>query len=883
MKNNTVCGYNRLNRRKLKHSPEKSGVCLNNQGDKNMKKALSIIMCLLMLLTIALPVTATAEETDFNLYYTYSDIQVNKTSADQRYGTNNNHIGWQPLYSVNGGRGVYLAQNELEGFQVVFYERGEGRTLDIDFTPFVNENGEVLECNVYNEIFLSPVKVTSYKLADALVPYDHEGVQTVTNENNAFFLELHSTKDQTPGYYVSYITVRDETGALHTQKVTAVVWNFALPEGHLSTYLVGNYNSGSGYYTTSGFLRLAGIRFDNNGIVEEDVERAEEILEAYDEFFLENGITPYEIPAYLIEKDAKEAELAMADTRRSMFMIPLTSHATNGTTFTNASTLRTINEYKSLVIGNKYLEDKAFFYPADEPSWKTEEAASGYLSTVNAIRNTWGENYHSIVPFGSDSYDTYAFSVIKDTTDILCMNQFTCAANTTSQDTASKQAYRAELSSDSWHKTLRYQGDTWNGNTYIYNWARSTKGVFVRVLQWQASALNSDGMLHWNGLFVPNNEDGTPYDVFENNEVFGPAGPSTGSGDGLYVYSGVSLGLDATTPVASLRLKQIQSGMDDYDYLSMVKEFLGEEKYTECMNNFLRNYAEGGTDQIWYCERNEGNGWDGDWITWEVVTLNNARVAMGNALSEANTEHEYGEWDVAVACDETHNGLAIRECANCGAKESKAVSACEEYDHIYEIKTNDKDTHKEVCKLCGDTKTAAHTSQTVEAVAPTCVNDGMESGTVCGICGEILTAQGVVPALGHEWDNGTVTTLPTCKAEGVKTFNCTRSGCDETKTEAVAKTAHSYADAKTAPTCTDKGYTTHTCTVCGDTYKDNEVGATGHTDNNGDGICDECNSSTCSCSCHNAKPGLLWKIKMFFWKLFKIASHKTCECGKAHY
>ena len=39
---------------------------------------------------------------------------------------------------------------------------------------------------------------------------------------------------------------------------------------------------------------------------------------------------------------------------------------------------------------------------------------------------------------------------------------------------------------------------------------------------------------------------------------------------------------------------------------------------------------------------------------------------------------------------------------------------------------------------------------------------------------------------------------------------------------------HSYESTATAPTCTEQGYTTHTCTVCGDSYTDSEVEATGH-------------------------------------------------------
>ena len=51
----------------------------------------------------------------------------------------------------------------------------------------------------------------------------------------------------------------------------------------------------------------------------------------------------------------------------------------------------------------------------------------------------------------------------------------------------------------------------------------------------------------------------------------------------------------------------------------------------------------------------------------------------------------------------------------------------------------------------------------------------------------------------HTWDDGVVTTEPTCTAEGVKTFTCT--GCAETKTEPVAALGHNYVNG--------------TCTRCG--------------------------------------------------------------------
>lgn len=219
-----------------------------------MRRALSVVLCVILIFGVVAPMSAFAAD-DYSLIYTYSDIQANKTSYDLRYGTNSNHIEWQWLPSYDGGRIVYLAQNEYEGFQVYFYERtAGGRLLDISVSPFLNADGEELSAEVYNEVYMNPEGFTSDKFAEALVPYAGEGVQTIQNENNVFYIELKSSEDQTPGDYTATVTLSDANGVVNTTKITARVWNFALPEGHLSTYLCGLYNSASGYDTTSGFL-----------------------------------------------------------------------------------------------------------------------------------------------------------------------------------------------------------------------------------------------------------------------------------------------------------------------------------------------------------------------------------------------------------------------------------------------------------------------------------------------------------------------------------------------------------------------------------------------------------------------------------------------------
>ncbi len=75
---------------------------------------------------------------------------------------------------------------------------------------------------------------------------------------------------------------------------------------------------------------------------------------------------------------------------------------------------------------------------------------------------------------------------------------------------------------------------------------------------------------------------------------------------------------------------------------------------------------------------------------------------------------------------------------------------------------------------------------------PTCKYSGTKRFT-CTICGATKTES--IPALSdHSYDNGVITKDPTCKETGVKTYTC--NGCGKTKTETVEKgTTHTYQNA----------------------------------------------------------------------------------------
>ena len=140
------------------------------------------------------------------------------------------------------------------------------------------------------------------------------------------------------------------------------------------------------------------------------------------------------------------------------------------------------------------------------------------------------------------------------------------------------------------------------------------------------------------------------------------------------------------------------------------------------------------------------------------------------------------------------------------------------------------------CTVCNETKTetiaaTGHTSVEVSEKPATCTEPGHTAGTKCSVCGATLSGMEKIPETGHQWDEGKVTTAPTCENAGVKTYTCTV--CNETKTEAIAATGHTPVEVAEQPaTCTEPGHTAGTkCSVCGATLSGmEEIPAKGHTE-----------------------------------------------------
>ena len=98
-----------------------------------------------------------------------------------------------------------------------------------------------------------------------------------------------------------------------------------------------------------------------------------------------------------------------------------------------------------------------------------------------------------------------------------------------------------------------------------------------------------------------------------------------------------------------------------------------------------------------------------------------------------------------------------------------------------------------------------HADAEVVTVEPTCT----ENGSITTTCSCGYSHVETIDALGHDWDDGLITTQPDCTTAGEKTYNC-NNGCGETKTETLDALGHNFVNG--------------TCQECGEELQIPEFG-----------------------------------------------------------
>ena len=197
------------------------------------------------------------------------------------------------------------------------------------------------------------------------------------------------------------------------------------------------------------------------------------------------------------------------------------------------------------------------------------------------------------------------------------------------------------------------------------------------------------------------------------------------------------------------------------------------------------------------------------------------------------TNHAFATEGITTAATCKADGKTVYACKNEGCTEAKVDVLPKDPDaHVWDEgkpygnhSCNSSSYMDYKCTLCGVEKRELvrekHFRVPIgEEIPATCTQDGLTSGWKCEKCHEFWIPQEVIPALGHEWNNG----YP-CQSAGAY---CTRVGCDlhfDTKQEHLV-----VIDSAVAATCISTGLTEGShCGYCGKVLvAQNEIPASGH-------------------------------------------------------
>ncbi len=207
------------------------------------------------------------------------------------------------------------------------------------------------------------------------------------------------------------------------------------------------------------------------------------------------------------------------------------------------------------------------------------------------------------------------------------------------------------------------------------------------------------------------------------------------------------------------------------------------------------------------------------------VTVTSAQpcVTVTNSTIAKNADGSYAISNITgnvVVTTKEHNIVAdaavAPDCTNNGLTEGTHCADC-----------------GEVLSAQGTVPALGHTEEVVEGKAPTCTETGLTEGKKCSVCGITLVEQNVIPALGHT-DENDLAVAPTCTETGLTAgTHCSVCGVVTAKQEVVAALGHDHSviveGTAVNATCTESGkYADMKCVRCDDTVAGEVIPATGH-------------------------------------------------------
>ncbi len=442
---------------------------------------------------------------------------------------------------------ISLAKNEREAFQFAVYSDKKDKKISISCTDFQNGQGESIPVRIFSERYVDVPQygrnIFTDKYPDGLIPVASDNsTELIKDELLIFYIEAVSSKETSAGEYSATLKLYDEDdNEILSKEIKAEVWNFVLEEEYFSESAMG--------LSSGVFWELMGYDasgYGGNGALRDALaDERQQIYEQYYNFLLDHHISAYVLPYDILDE---RADAYMSNPAVKSFQIPYTEDA------------ELLKKYYDKVSSNEEWAKKAFFYPIDEP--QNAEQYDRY-NEITAFLSENCAGYNMVTPFfvadveiNGNTYSSVSLQSGKSS--ILCP-----ISNIFDEGDFNERIY-SSLSENEGSKLWWYVccGPTGDYNNLFTH----QDAIRHRILFWQQYQRDVEGFLYWDSIYC---DKGNPWETSKTWETYESAG------DGCLIYPGKYMGIDE--PVATLRLKNVADGIEDYAYLRLCEEIKGSE------------------------------------------------------------------------------------------------------------------------------------------------------------------------------------------------------------------------------------------------------------------------------------------------------------------
>lgn len=477
------------------------------------------------------------------------------------------------------------ARNEVESLQFVVTAQGGALTkVDATLSPFINARGDELgttSATLFREVFMN-VRHSSPRATEApgltpdpLVPlvdpwtgsklkplywngeqlegagYGGAPFEIWADHHEVLWLDVAVPEGAIPGNYGATLRVTADNAAAVTLPITLTVWDFTLPSGPTHENHFGGFGALAAYH---------GMKADSPEYIA--------LEERYSAALAAHRINP-ELPAHVLPVvDDSGAAVFSDEVDQAISAFVDRHHVTNihipSAPFGDplgADREKALTFYRSwyAYLAEKGWADRAYLYMLDEPN---DPEAYTRVQEIGGLVHEANPKIRRLVVEQTYTQDP-TWPALEESIDIWCpLFGFV--------DEASTKRLQAQGSHVWSYTALTQTAPPYHPE---YEKVKSDLPPFweidfpvtsYRIAPWLNRRYGITGLLYWSVVYF-----GSP----DRDPWQDPGFRVRWNGEGALFYPGNAVGIDG--PIASIRLKSLRDGMEDYEYFTLLEKLGG--------------------------------------------------------------------------------------------------------------------------------------------------------------------------------------------------------------------------------------------------------------------------------------------------------------------